>query len=221
MAQRHFWIAILLFLTLVMHNFPIHAATGQDSVDSPVVNEMSLDQKRAIRKQLLAHMVEKYNQNQIFPHMQAYMIENYHQLKKNGKPKSPAQLITDTLERSRAVYEKTHAIVGESFKRMYNPLQIESTVNRYLWLKGLCFLVMGINEDHKIALSYFYQPGNEQEKQEFLRDAIYYSFPEIPDIPANDAWYESMNPVMDRLCYKLFNIDKYSPGISTQFLAKP
>ncbi|TCL56499.1 hypothetical protein EDC14_104923 [Hydrogenispora ethanolica] len=210
MTLRRLWVGLLLLLAI--HISPIQAVTNPDPVSSPVVNEVSLEQKRVIRKQLLSQMVEKYNQNQVFPHIQAYMVEKYHQMKKKTKPKPPAQLIVDTLERSRSVYEKTRSFVGESFKRVYNPLQIESTINRYLWLKGLCFLVLGINEEHKIALSYFYQPGNEQEKLEFLHDAIHYSFPEIPDVPANSAWYEGMTPVMDRLCFKLFNIDKYSPG---------
>ncbi len=210
-SWRH-WAFGLLTLVFIGTTIPlVWAASSQNNLDNPSVLELTLDQKRAFRKQLLAQMITKYNQNQVFPRMETYMIDKYHQLQRSDTPKPPSQLISDTLERSRAVYEKTRSFVGDSFKRVYNPLQIESTINRYLWLKGLCFLVMGINEEHKIALSFFYLPGNENQKREFLRDAVRYSFPEIQDVPANSPWFDQMEHVMDRLCFRLFNIDKYCP----------
>ncbi len=212
-SWRH-WVFSLLILVLTGATTLVWAASSQISIDNPSVIELTLEQKRAFRKQLLAQMVTKYNQNQVFPHMQTYMTDKYRQLQRSDTPKPPSQLISDTLERSRTVYEKTRSFVGDSFKRVYNPLQIESTVNRYLWLKGLCFLVMGINEEHKIALSFFYLPGNENQKSEFLRDTVRYSFPEIQDVPANSPWFDQMEHVMDRLCFRLFNIDKYSPKSS-------
>jgi hypothetical protein len=201
---------ILSLIGLVVFIPPAAAAASQTAGETPVVVEMTLEQKRAVRKELLSQMIAKYRQNQIFQQMQAFMTAKYAEMHKSSTPKPPDQLIIDTMERSRTVYEKTRSFVGENFKRVYEPARIESSVNRFLWLKGLCFVVLGINEDHKVALSFFYMPGNEQYRQEFLRDTVKYSFPEVQNIPVNDPWFDDMGGVMDRLAYKIFNVDKYS-----------
>ncbi len=201
---------LLSLIGLVVFIAPAAAVASQAADDNPVVVEMTLEQKRAVRKELLGQMVAKYRQNEIFEQMQAFMTAKYAEMHKKSTPKPPDQLIIDTMERSRTVYEKTRSFVGENFKRVYEPAKIESSVNRFLWLKGLCFIVLGINEDHKMALSFFYVPGNEHYRQEFLRDTVKYSFPEVQNVPANAPWFDDMGGVMDRLAYKIFNIDKYS-----------
>jgi hypothetical protein len=178
---------------------------------NPLFINISLEEKRSIKKEFLNEMMARYNQNQTFLKMHEYMVSKYQELGKTASPVFPDTLIEDTLNRSRQVFDKTQPLVGNSFKKVYDPERIEKAINKYLWLKGLCFFVLGIKEEHKIALSYFYLPGNEQVKLQFLKDAVQYSYPEVLDVPENNAWFTSMSGVMERLGYKLFNIDKYCP----------
>ena len=179
-----------------------------------VINEMSLEKRRVVRSELLKQMVLKYENDQTFAKVQDYMENKYHELHKNKPPKSPSLVIQETFQRTRAFMDKTRPYIGSSFTRVYDPVQIEKNVNQYLWLKGICFLVLGIGEDHRIALSFFYLPGNETLKREFLKDVVIYSFPEVLDESANQDWQNEMIGVMERLGYRIFNIDRYVPNIS-------
>jgi hypothetical protein len=64
-------------------------------------------------------------------------------------------------------------------------------------------------------LAYFYEPGNETDKKELLRDIVHYSFPEVKEIPENEFWFQNMGQVMDRLGYKLFNVNRYTGSSAT------
>jgi hypothetical protein len=175
----------------------------------PAVAEMSVETKREIRQELLQKLIQKYNRNNTFPDMSQYMADKYQELAKKGTAVPPEQLIAKTLDKSRSVFEKVKSFVGSNFKRQYNPVTLEASINKYLWLKGICFLILGIREEHKIAVSYFYRPGRESVKKNFMIDAVKYSFPEVRDIPENAEWFEAMGEVMERLGFKLFNVDKY------------
>jgi hypothetical protein len=86
---------------------------------------------------------------------------------------------------------------------------IEENVNKYLWLKGIAFFILGIGDEHKIAISYFYQNGNEKIKHEFMIDTVKYSYPEVLDTPENAPWFNKMSQVMDRIAYRVFNVKDY------------
>jgi hypothetical protein len=206
------FIFILLWVVTIMCGLTAAATPPPQQTESnPLILNISLEEKRSIKKEFLNQMLERYTQNQIFSKMHQYMIAKYVELGKTGDPGSPDTLIGDTLNRSRQVFDKTQPFVGNSFKKNYNPDRIEKAIDKYLWLKGLCFFVLGIREEHKIALSYFYLPENQKIKQQFLKDAVQYSYPEVLDVPENLSWFTSMSGVMERLGYKLFNIDKYCP----------
>lgn len=194
----------------------LQIGTGYCQVDQTnmIINEMSLEKRRVIRSELLKQMVLKYENDQTFAKVQDYMENKYHELHKNKPPKSPSLVIQETFQRTRAFMDKTRPYIGSSFTRVYDPVQIEKNVNKYIWLKGICFLVLGIGDDHRIALSFFYIPGNENLKREFLKDVVIYSFPEVPDEPENQAWQNEMIGVMERLGYRIFNIDRYVPNIT-------
>lgn len=196
---------LLLLIMVLSGSF----AYAQNQESTPFVNNLSVEEKRALRTQLLNQLIVKYNQNQTFTKMHEYMILKYREKGKAGPSHLPDVIISEALERSRTVYEKTRSFFGNNFKRLYQPEQIETSIHKYLWLKGLCFLMLGIGEEHKLAVSFFYLPANETLKKEFLKDAVRYSYPEVPDIPENQAWFQSMNGVMDRLAYKVFNVDQY------------
>jgi hypothetical protein len=175
----------------------------------PVVTEMSVEIKREVRKDMLQRLIQKYNHNNTFPEMHQYMIEKYRELDKKAPSESPDQLIAHTLNKSRSVFEKIKSFIGHNFKRQYNPVNLEKSINKYLWLKGICFIILGIGEEHKIAVSYFYSPGQESLKRNFMIDTVKYSFPEVRDIPENDAWFKAAGELMERLGYKLFNVARY------------
>lgn len=188
---------------------PVSPGGDTEIFRPPVVTEMSVEIKREVRKDMLQKLIQKYNHNNTFPEMHQYMIDKYQELDKKGTAELPDQLITKTLEKSRSVFEKVKSFVGSNFKRQYNPAALEASVNKYLWLKGVCFFILGIREEHKIAISYFYSPGRESVKKNFMIDTVKYSFPEVRDIPENAAWFEEMGNLMERLGYKLFNVKKY------------
>ncbi len=171
--------------------------------------DMSIEQKRSLRVTLLEQMIVKYEEQQVFEKMRQYMNEKSAALEKDEILESPQDLIRETLERTRAVYEKVQPFVGNQFKKNYNPEEIEAKINKFAWLKGPAFLILRIKEKHKIALSFFYLPENENIKWSFLHDAVQYSYPEVLNAPENESWFTSMNGVMERLGYKFFNVDKY------------
>jgi len=176
---------------------------------TPVFSEMNVEAKRAARKAFLPKLITKYTQNQTFHKMHSYMIKRYAELNKQSHPPLPDQLIIDTLDKTQSVFEKTKSIVGNRFKRQYDPEIIETNINKYLWLKGLCFFILGIGDEHKIAVTYFFEPGNERIKQEFLLDTVKYSYPEVQDTPVNAAWFAKMTQVMERVAYRVFSIETF------------
>jgi hypothetical protein len=200
-----------LFLLVFLLLFSIGAGANptQNNGNTLVVNELSFENRKAARIEILEQLLNKYENNQTFTKVHDYMVLKYQELHKTNPPGSPSIVIQETFERARTLFDRTRPYVGTSFTRVYDPAQIEKNVHKYLWLKGLCFIVLGIGDEHRIALSYFYLPGNEDVKQDFLKDVVFYSFPEVPDIPENKAWQSDMMAVMDRLGYSLFNISKF------------
>lgn len=206
----------LIMLLLILSFNCLADSVVSPNFQQPAFLDLTVEEKRSLRVTLLEEMLAKYEKRQVFDQMLQYMNSKAAELEKDEVIESPQILIRETLERTRAVYEKVQPFVGNQFKRNYNPEDIESKINKYRWLKGPAFLILGIRQRHKIALSFFYLPENESIKREFLHDAVRYSYPEILDIPENQTWFNSMNGVMERLGYKFFNVDKFiNPNANT------
>lgn len=199
----------LLGLILLAITTFCFAETVSELPWQPVTIDITIEEKRNLRVTLLEQMILKYEQQQVFEMMRQYMNEKSAALEKDEINESPQDLIRETLERTRAVYEKVQPFIGNQFKKNYNPEEIEAKINKFAWLKGPAFLILGIKEKHKIALSFFYLPENENIKKNFLHDAVQYSYPEVLNVPENETWFDKMHGVMERLGYKYFNVDKY------------
>lgn len=200
---------LLGLLSLALTAFCFGEAVNETPPQQPATLDITIEQKRSLRTVLLEQMIVKYEQQQVFDLMRQYMNEKAEALERDEILESPQDLIRETLERTRAVYEKVQPFVGNQFKKNYNPEEIEAKINKFAWLKGPAFLILGIKEKHKIALSFFYLPENENIKSSFLHDAVQYSYPEVLNVPENETWFNSMNGVMERLGYKFFNVNKY------------
>jgi hypothetical protein len=179
------------------------------SQDEPVVRALSDVDRKEFRDKLIGNLVAKYHEDQVFDHINKYMIVKAKELHKNVPTKLPDYLITDTFNKTQSLFEHTKGFIGNSFTTSYAPNMFEKNVNKYLWLKGIGFWVLGIGEDHEMAFSYFYLPGNESLKEELLKDIVHYSFPEIPQIEENKVWYDQMTIVMGRLGYRIFNVKEF------------
>jgi hypothetical protein len=173
------------------------------------VSNMSLDEKRAMRQRLIAQFMVCYSDNQTFDKINQYMTCKYQEMNKTKTPEPPSELLAETFEKSNNLIVQTKKYYGNSFTRVYDPEMVEKKVRKFLWLKGIYFFILGINDEHRLAMSYFYLPGNEAIKQDFLERAVQFSYPEIPDIPENKCWRKQMTAVMDRLGYDIFNIKKF------------
>ncbi len=210
--MKHFLIlSALLLLCLTQTAFG--ATSLPEEKNKPQSTELSYAAKQIQQQKTLEEILTKYSQNQTFVKLQQYMNVKFQQLEKGRQPRQPAVIIKEAFQKSQTVYEKTKPFVGNSFQN-FDPDAVEHSIERYLWLKGLCFFLLGINQEHEIGLSYFYLAENQGIKKDFLRDIIHYSFPEVPDIPANRYWYQNMTEIMDRLGYKIFNIQKYVPTVA-------
>lgn len=199
-------LVLLLFSSVVDC---VAETTSVPPYQQPETIEITIEQKRSLRVGLLEQMLVKYEQQQVFEEMRQYMNSKLADLEKDEIIESPEVLIRETLERTRSVYEKVQPFVGNQFKKNYNPEEIEAKINKFAWLKGPAFLILGIRTKHKIALSFFYLPENESLKRNFFDDAVQYSYPEVLNTPENQAWFDSMNGVMERMGNKFFNVDKY------------
>ncbi len=179
------------------------------SKDDPTVRPISDPDRKIFREKLIDGLVEKYHQDQVFDHINQYMIDKAKELHKHPPTKFPDTLITDTFDKTQSLFEHTKGFIGNSFTRDYTPETFEKNVNKYLWLKGIGFWVLGIGQEHEMAFSYFYLPGNENLKENLLKEIVQYSFPEIPQIEANKIWYDQMAVVMSRLGYRIFNVKEF------------
>lgn len=177
--------------------------------NEPVVRYVSTEERKIIREKLITGLVERYHEDQVFDHINKYMIIKADELHKHPPTKMPDVLITDTFNKTQSLFERTKNFIGDSFVTSYAPDNFEKNVNKYLWLKGIGFWVLGIGEEHEMAFSYFYLPGNEGLKKELLKEIVQYSFPEIPEIDANKVWYDEMTVRMSRLGYKIFNVKSF------------
>ncbi|MCL6588616.1 MAG: hypothetical protein K6U80_01545 [Firmicutes bacterium] len=174
-----------------------------------VIQQIPLEGRKIARKQIMLNFIQRYRQNQVFGLIYDYMIAKYAELHRTRAPRPPETVMEESFDNARNLMDYTRKVVGNSLKGIYDPEQVYQKVRHYLWLKGLCFLLLGIGEEHKVAISFFYVPGNEAFKKEFLKDVVLYSYPEIPDVPENQAWLERMMGVMDKLGYEIFNVEKY------------
>jgi predicted AAA+ superfamily ATPase len=186
----------------------------QASQNEPVVKFVSTEDRKVFRAKLVGDLVGKYHQKQIFDQINNYMIEKAEELHRNQPTKLPDVLITDTFNKTEALFNRTKNFIGDSFVTSYAPNNFEQNVNKYLWLKGVGFWVLGIGVEHQMAFSYFYLPGNENLKEDFLKEIVQYSFPEIPEIEANQLWYDQMVIVMGRLGYKIFNVKRFGIAVN-------
>jgi hypothetical protein len=196
----------LLFLVLfTVAGDGITQTDNKPAFQKPATLEITLEQKRNLRVTLFQQMLVKYKEQQVFEQMRNYMNSQLN----NHQSEAPENLIQETLERTRSVYEKIQPLIGNQFKRNYNPESIEAKINKFAWLKGLAFLILGIRKKHKIAISFFYLPENADLKREFFHDVVRYSYPEVLTVPENEAWFGKMNRVMEKMGAKYFKVAKY------------
>ena len=130
-------------------------------------------------------ILKKYTHNKTFSEIQKYITLRFQNLKKSQLPQKPELLITETFAKSQSIYEQAKPFIGHSFHCLYKPQTFEKLVDKYLWFKGSCFIVLGIKEDHKIGVSYFYLPENTTLRREMLMDILHFSFPEVVETLEN------------------------------------
>lgn len=203
-----------IFFGLILFLFYFAVFSNYSIAEEPkiVVFQMSRENKKVFRENLIRDLVTKFKEGQVFDKINDYMISKATELNKDHPRHTPDYLIEDTFNKTDNLFEKTRFAVKDNPGRFYEPISFEKSVQKLLWLRGVCFLVMGIKEEHQMAFSYFYVPGNEDVKREFLEDMINYSFPEVPDIPENQFWRQQMNEAMSRLGYRIFSVQKYGIG---------
>lgn len=204
MKQR----SLILLMILISFNLFLSGYTKAEE-RKVVVSQMSLENKKVFRENLVQNILTKFKQDQTFDKMHEYMISKAAELKKVQPHHQPDFLIEDTFSKTDNLFERTRFAVKDNPGRFYEPVSFEKSVRKLLWLKGVCFLVMGIKEEHQMAFSYFYLPGNENIRYEFLEDLVEYSFPEVPNIPENRQWHHQMTEAMSRLGYNIFSVKKF------------
>ncbi|MGE5605616.1 MAG: hypothetical protein ACM3YE_07995 [Bacteroidota bacterium] len=203
-ARRNF-LAIVLFF-IVLASIP-QASRAQEQ--GLIFSQMSMDSKKEFRYKLVRDLVKEFREDETFDKIHQYMISKATELNKAHPRHLPDFLIEDTFSKTDNLFERTRFAIKDNPGRFYEPESFEKSVQRLLWLKGICFLLMGIKEEHQMAFSYFYLPGNENIRHKFIDDMVKYSFPEVPEIPENEAWRQQMNGAMSRLGYNIFSVRKF------------
>ena len=90
------------------------------------------------------------------------MILKFQELNKKRPPRNPEEIIKESFAKSNAVYEKTKPWVEQNLNRVYQPEEFEFKVKKILWLKNICFLILGIEVDHKVGITFFTSPKTNQ-----------------------------------------------------------
>lgn len=203
-VRRNILAVVLFFMVLASIS---QASRAQEQ--GLIFYQMSMDSKKEFRSKLVRDLVKEFREDQTFDKIHQYMISKATELKKAHPRHFPDFLIEDTFSKTDNLFERTRFAIKDDPKRFYQPESLEKSVQKLLWLKGICFLLMGINEEHQMAFSYFYLPGNEKLKHKFIDEMVKYSFPEVPELPENEAWRRQMNEVMSRLGYNIFSVRKF------------
>ena len=134
---------LLLLLLLHLVYFPyVTNATALCVNQNPLTMNLSDENKKIAQNLIMGQILEKYAQNKTFPEIQKYMTQRLQDFKRTRLPQNREFLITETFARSQSVYERTKPFVGHSFNSLYKPQAFEELVEKYLWLKGICFFVI-------------------------------------------------------------------------------
>ena len=174
-----------------------------------IFSQMSIDSKKEFRDKIVRDLVNGFREDRTFDKIHQYMHSKAIELNKAQPRHFPDFLIEDTFSKTDNLFERTRFAIKDNPGRFYEPVSFEKSVQKLLWLKGICFVLIGIKEEHQMAFSYFYLPGNENLKHKFINDMVKYSFPEVPDIPENETWRQQMNEAMSRLGYDIFSVKKF------------
>jgi len=203
-VSRIFLTVILIFSVFTLIVPPIKAQR-----EGLVLTPISMEGKKVLRKKIIKDLVHRFKEDQTFDKMHQYMLSKANELNKAQPRQLPEFLIEDTFSKTDNLFERTRFAIKDNPGRFYEPETFEKSVQKLLWLKGVCFMVIGIKEEHRMAFSYFYLPGNEEIRRIFINDMVNYSFPEVPEIPENEVWRQQMNGAMSRLGYRIFSVKKF------------
>lgn len=203
-ARRNFLLMILFFMILASIS-PASRAQEQGLVFS----QMSMDSKKEFRNKLVSDLLREFRKDQTFDKIHQYMLSKAVELNKAQPRHLPDFLIEDTFSKTDNLFDRTRFAIKDNPGRFYEPESFEKSVQKLLWLKGICFVLMGIKEEHQMAFSYFYLPGNENLRYKFIDNMVKYSFPEVPEISENETWRQQMNGAMTRLGYSIFSVKKF------------
>jgi len=205
MRSRHnFLVVIFLCMVLVLIS---QVSRAQE--EGLIFSQMSIDSKKEFRDKIVRDLVNGFREDRTFDKIHQYMHSKAIELNKAQPRHFPDFLIEDTFSKTDNLFERTRFAIKDNPGRFYEPVSFEKSVQKLLWLKGICFVLIGIKEEHQMAFSYFYLPGNENLKHKFINDMVKYSFPEVPDIPENETWRQQMNEAMSRLGYDIFSVKKF------------
>ena len=205
MRSRHNFLAVI-FLCMVL---VLISQVSRAQEEGLIFSQMSIDSKKEFRDKIVRDLVNGFREDRTFDKIHQYMHSKAIELNKAQPRHFPDFLIEDTFSKTDNLFERTRFAIKDNPGRFYEPVSFEKSVQKLLWLKGICFVLIGIKEEHQMAFSYFYLPGNENLKHKFINDMVKYSFPEVPDIPENETWRQQMNEAMSRLGYDIFSVKKF------------
>lgn len=196
---------VLFLFFIILASIP-QTSRAQQGV---IFSQMSMDSKKEFRNKLVSDLVREFREDHTFEKIHQYMLLKAAELNKVQPRHFPDFLIEDTFSKTDNLFERTRFAIKDNPGRFYEPESFEKSVQKLLWLKGICFVLMGIKEEHQMAFSYFYLPGNENLRYKFVNNMVKYSFPEVPEITENEAWRQQMNGAMTRLGYNIFSVKKF------------
>jgi hypothetical protein len=182
---------------------------GLQAAEPGYINSLSHQSKQVLRKQLITKMVAGYREDRTFEKISAYMLQ-MSQEHHMAPPRKPADvLMGETFNKMQNLYDVIKPIVGNKTSDFYDSERFTKTIRKYLWLRGLCFFILGIGEEHKEALAFFYLPQNEALKQEFMGTMVRFIYPEVPQSPENEVWFREMAALVGQIGYDAFNVNKF------------
>ncbi|HBE80117.1 MAG TPA: hypothetical protein DDW65_20395 [Firmicutes bacterium] len=202
--KRWFVVVFFLLMGCIFYSGNVHAQQNE-----PAVRFLSDTDRKVFRDKLIGDLIERYRDARVFDDINKYMTVKTEALHNRVPKKLPDILISDTFNKTQSLFEHTKGFIGKSFVTSYAPDNFEKNVHKYLWLKGIGFWALGIGEEHEMAFAYFYLPGNENLKEDLLREIVQYSFPEIPQNAENKEWYDEMVTVMGHLGYQIFSVKRF------------
>lgn len=179
--------------------------TGEtiQAVEPQVIYSFSRKENASYRREIVLKMMEQYSANQVFDTIDDYLKI---QLESDSRIQPSATLIEGVFFKTQKLLNMARYFGGKGFNHQYHSDILAEKFRKYMRLKDVSFLLLGIKQEHKLIMAYLYLPEHESLRHEVFQYIVEFLFPQVPNVPENQEWFGRMTGDFEILVYDLFEL---------------